>query len=140
MQPQQVKDSPVSPQIKHADQAKVSLYALAAPTIKDVKHVIYHNVIKDNPVTEEDIKIAQAFHGPEMAVIKDKGTQQRPTQNCQDHVPKKSFKIHKNVHLFMDVMHLNKIAFIFNMHLPINHVLACYVHQKCQKLRTLWQD
>ncbi len=101
-------------QYKRAIKARDLLYSLLAPTIKDLKYVVQSNSIKDNPVTEEDIKIAEDIFGPEVAVMKGRNTRSRPTPVTQDYiaVPKKLMKIHNNVHLFMDIMYVNELPFL----------------------------
>ena len=103
------------PQKKRADQARALLYATSAPAYSDLKHLIRANLIQDNPVTEQDVKIAQQIYGPEMSVLKGKGTRGKPTLvHTTDYiqVPKKLQKILKNVHLYMDIMYANGIPFL----------------------------
>ena len=104
-----------APQKKRADRARALLYATAAPTYSDLKHLIRANLIQDNPVTEQDIDIAKQIYGPEMPVLKGKSTRSKPTSvQTTDYiqVPKKLLKIHKDVHLYMDIMYANGIPFL----------------------------
>jgi hypothetical protein len=44
------------------------------------------NCIKDNPVTTEDIDIAETIFGPDIGVLKGKTTRQRPIHVVADYV------------------------------------------------------
>ena len=101
-------------QVKKADRARDLLYALLAPSMKDPKCVVRTNQIKDNPVTEEDINVAEAHYGLGLSVLKGKGTRCEPTPVRSDYVeiPHKLLKLHGEVHLFMDIMYVNGMAFL----------------------------
>ena len=121
-------------ELKRADRARELLYALGAPTIKDFKFLTRTNMISNNPVTEEDIKLAVKIYGPEIAILKGKMTRKRPTLAKLDviAIPKKILRWHNKVHLFMDVMFINKkIAFLTSVskHLMFRHAVYIKKHK-----------
>jgi hypothetical protein len=61
-------------------------YTNVFSSIKNFKGIIRMNCIKGNPVTTEDIDIAQAIFGPDIGVIKGKTTPHRPTPVVADYV------------------------------------------------------
>ena len=101
-------------QCKRALKARQLLHSLGVPTIKNMKFIIQNNMIKDCPITEEDLKIACNIYGKDVLTLKGKSTRSRPTPVVTDYVaiPKKLLQIHQYVHLFMDIMYVNGMAFL----------------------------
>jgi soluble cytochrome b562 len=54
-------------QFEQAKQARKLLYSLGYPSINDIKAIIQMNAIKNNPVTTEDVDIAEKIFGPDVA-------------------------------------------------------------------------
>ena len=93
-------------QVKRATAARDLLHALGCPSIADLKFIIKANLIKDNPITQGDVALAETIYGPDIATIKGKTTRRRNAPVVHDtvEIPKELFKAQKNVELCMDVM------------------------------------
>ena len=63
-------------QFERAKRARELLYSLGYPSINDMKAIIRMNAIKNNPVTTEDVDIAEKIFGPDVATLKGKTTRQ----------------------------------------------------------------
>jgi hypothetical protein len=61
-------------QVKKAKQARELLHALGNPPIQDFKAIICMNSIANNPITMEDIEIAEEIFGPDIGSQKGKTT------------------------------------------------------------------
>jgi hypothetical protein len=72
-----------------------------SPSIKDFKGITRINCIKDNPVTTEDIEIAETIFGPEIGVLEGKSRHHRPTPVVADYVdiPEELLECKQNVTL-----------------------------------------
>jgi hypothetical protein len=51
-------------QVKRAKTAHALYYAIGTPSLKDFKMIVQSNVIRNNPVTVEDIDLAEQIYGP----------------------------------------------------------------------------
>ena len=54
--------------------AKELLHALGYPLVVDLKTIIKMNVIRDNPITESDLKLIKHLYGPNIPTVKGKNT------------------------------------------------------------------
>ena len=101
-------------QFERAKRARSLYHALGAPTIENFKHLIRMNAIKNNPVTVEDITIAEKIFGPDVATLKGKSTRPRnlPTINDEIAVPPEIYERHHNIELCMDTMFVNGMPFL----------------------------
>jgi hypothetical protein len=86
-------------QFDRAKRARQLYHTLGSPSIKDYKGIIRMSCTKDNPVTTEDIEIAETIFGPDVGVRKGKSTQQRPTPVVADYVdiPEELLECQQNV-------------------------------------------
>ena len=138
----------MAPQKKRADRAQALLYVMAAPTYLDLQHLIRASLIQDNPVTEHNVKITQQIYRPEMPVLKGKSTRSKPASvHTTDYiqVPKKLLKVHKDVHLYMDIMHANGIPFLISIlgSLMFRYLVCiknCLSRELYLKLDTIFHD
>jgi hypothetical protein len=73
-------------QFDRAKRARQLYHTLGSPSIKDFKGIVRMNCIRDNPVTTEDIEIAETIFGPDIGVLKGKSTHHRPTPVVADYV------------------------------------------------------
>jgi hypothetical protein len=71
-------------QFQRAKRACKLLYSLGYPSINDMKAIIWKNAIKNNPVTTEDINIAEKIFGPDVATLKGKTTHHAPVPAIED--------------------------------------------------------
>jgi hypothetical protein len=84
------------------------------PSIQDFKAIISSNAIRNNPVTLEDINIAERIFGPEIRRIKGTTTRTKPTPVISNYIeiPEELINKQKNVTLCIDTMYVNGITFL----------------------------
>ena len=72
------------------------------------------NTIKNNPITLEDVKIAEAIFGPAMSTLKGKTTRSTPKPVKRDEIelPKEIKNIPKDLDLCMDIMFVNEFPML----------------------------
>jgi hypothetical protein len=106
-------------------------YTNVFSSIKNFKGIIRMNCIKGNPVTTEDIDIAQAIFGPDIGVIKGKTTPHRPTPVVADYVdiPEEILDCQQNITLCIDTMYVNKLAFFTTVSCNIRYRTATWLDQ-----------
>ena len=76
--------------------------------------MIRMNAIANNPVTVDDIKIAEAIFGPDVGSLKGKTTRQKPTPVVNNYIKisKSLIATHANVELCMDTLKINGLPFL----------------------------
>ena len=104
-------------QIKGAETARALYSALSYPSTKDYKWIIRSNLIRNCPVTVQDIQVASKVWGKDIAALKGKTIRSTPTPVSRDFVkiPKEMMKLHKEVYLTMDIFFVNKIPFLLTL-------------------------
>jgi len=110
-------------QIKAADRARRLMCMVATPSPRDFQAMVRHNFLKDCPVTNDDIKIADAIYGPRtLAEIRSKTVRLKPARVVTDlvDIPRGFFTLHNKVTLVADVMFVNGIAFLVSASRNIN--------------------
>jgi hypothetical protein len=101
-------------QFKRAKRARKLLYSLGYPSINDMKAIIWMNAIKNNPVTTEDVDIAEKIFGPDVAILKGKMTCHAPIPVIEDRIeiPTELITTQYSVTLCLDGMKVNDISFL----------------------------
>jgi hypothetical protein len=79
-----------------------------------MKAIIWMNAIKNNPVTKEDVNIAEKIFGPDVATLKDKMTCHAPIPVIEDHIeiPRELITTQYSVTLCLNGMKVNNISFL----------------------------
>ena len=97
-----------------AKQARDLFHALGTPSINDFKAIIRMNTINNNPVTTDDIKIAEKTFGPDIGTLKGKTTRLKPLPVMNDYIeiPKELIRAQRKVTLCMDGMKVNGQSFL----------------------------
>jgi hypothetical protein len=91
--------------------------ALACPSDVDLANAIEHNVIGNNPFTRRDVRIAKKLFGPDIPAMKGKTVKKKSKMPREDEIsdiPSNIIKEYSNVHLSIDVMHVNGIKFLIS--------------------------
>jgi hypothetical protein len=72
------------------------------------------NIIKNVPVTLEDIKLAEQIYGPDIGALKGKTTRAKPVPVVKDYIeiPNELITAHQDVVLCMDGMKINGVPFL----------------------------
>ena len=87
---------------------------LGAPSPKDFKHIAQTNQIANDPVTLEDIKIAESVFGKDIGCLKGKTKLSKPIPVVSDHIeiPKELISKQRDITLCMDTMMVNTLSFL----------------------------
>jgi hypothetical protein len=87
------------------------------------------NAIRDNPVTTEDIELAERILGPDVGSLKGKATRQKPMPVVNDFVDihLELYETHKAVQLSIDTLFVNKILFLTSVSRNIQFRTAKYL-------------
>ena len=126
-------------QVDRADKARTLMKTLMMPTVKTLKRAILTNQIQNCPVTDTDCDIAIQIYGKDIASLKGKSTRSKPTPAVHDvvSIPKRLLYIHKNVHLFMDIMYVNGLPFLMTISKHLYYRTATYLTD--EKANTLYK-
>jgi hypothetical protein len=65
-------------QVERAEKARHLYRVIGCPSMRDYKHIVQMNQIKNCPVTLEDIKICERIFGPDLYAMKGKSTRSKP--------------------------------------------------------------
>ena len=124
-------------QVDRADKARTLMKTLMKPTVKTLKRAILTNQIQNCPVMDKDCDIAIQIHGKDIACLKGRSTRSKPTPAVDDVVaiPKHLLYLHKNVHLFFDIMCINGLPFLMSISKHPYYRTATYL--KDEKTNTL---
>jgi hypothetical protein len=91
--------------------------ALACPNDFDLANAIEHNVIGNNPFTRRDVRIAKKIFGPDVPAMKGKTVKRKSKMSREDAIsdrPPSIIKEYSEVHLSIDIMHVNGIKFLLS--------------------------
>ncbi|KAI2506113.1 Reverse transcriptase (RNA-dependent DNA polymerase) [Fragilaria crotonensis] len=125
-------------QFERAKRARDLYHALGTPSITDFKAMLRMNTIIGNPVTTEDIVMAEQIFGTDIGRIKGKTTRRKPAPVVSDYIeiPKELIATQRNVTLCMDAMKVNGLSFLTTVSRNIQYRTAQYVkHQTAEIYR-----
>ena len=108
-------------QIAHANQACNLQAGLAYPSVPDLKWIVEANLLKDSPVTAEDVDVALKIWGPSVALLTGKTVRRKAPFVIQDivKVPTELRQYHKKVTLSIDIFFVNGIPYFATLSLRI---------------------
>ncbi len=97
-------------QFERAKEARKLYHIIGTPTMENFKSLLRMNIIKNCPVTVDDINIAEKIFGPDVSSLKGKSTRQKPKPVREDliEIPKELISQHHNIELCMDTMYINE--------------------------------
>ena len=119
-------------QVAGAEKAKNLYKVITYPSIRDYKHVVQSNQIKNCPVTIEDIKIWLKIFGDDVHALKGKSTRRKPRVVVNDYVeiPKEFIEAHKGVILFVDVLYIDGVTFLLTLSKNIRLITIRYIKDR----------
>ena len=122
-------------QFQRAKKARDLYNALGSPSVKDFKAILRLNFIKNNPVTLEDIKIAESIFGPDIGSLKGKTTRRKPSPVVSDYIeiPPELIQAQQDVVLCMDTMYINGMSFLTTISRHIMYRTTEWVPNKTAK-------
>jgi hypothetical protein len=93
-------------QFENAKRARRLYHIVGCPTFENFKHILRQNIIKNCPVTAEDVNIAEKIFGGDIGTLKSKSTQRRPTPVRDDlvEIPPELLEQHQDLTFCMDIM------------------------------------
>eukprot|EP00978_Attheya_sp_CCMP212_P012626 scaffold31575_cov60-Attheya_sp.AAC.1 len=93
-------------QFERAKRAREFYHAMGTPSIPDLLAILRMNIVKDNAITIEDIKLAEKIFGPDVATLKGKTTRRKPLVVIKDAImiPRELVQAQQHVTMAMDGM------------------------------------
>ena len=87
------------------------------------------NLVKNNPVTVDDIKLAESIYGPDIGVLKGKTTRSKPAPVVRDlvDVPKLLVKRNKKVKICFDVLTVCGLHFMASISKNLMYCTCKYI-------------
>ena len=110
-------------QIARAKRARQLMHSVGNPTVEQFKHILRQKIIKDCPVTTEDVNLAERIYGPDVGSLKGKSTRQKPlpVRNDLVEIPPEILEPHKEVTLCVDIMFLNGMPLLTSIDTGIRY-------------------
>jgi hypothetical protein len=116
-------------QVKNADRACHLMGMVATPSEHNFQGMVCHNLLKDCPVTNEDVHNAHAIFNPDLASIRGKTVRCKPEQVVTDYI-----KIPRNFFMNHNLF-VNSVPFLVSASCNINLLTIKYTpDQKASKL------
>jgi hypothetical protein len=96
-------------QFDNAKRARRLYHIVGCPTVQNFKHILRQNIIKNCPVTADDVNIAERIFGGDIGTLKGKSTRGRPTPVKDDlvEIPPELLEQHQDLTYCMDIMYVN---------------------------------
>jgi hypothetical protein len=109
-------------QVKNAERARRLMNMVATPSKRDFQCLVHHNLLKDCPITPDDVNNANNIFGPDLATIRGKTVRQKPERIITDYVkiPRDFFEKHYRITLVADVMFVNLVPFLVSASHSLN--------------------
>jgi hypothetical protein len=109
-------------QFERAKKARRLYHIVSCPTITNFKHILLQNIIKNCPVTAEDVNIAKKIFGGDIGTLKGKSTRHRPTPVIEDlmDIPPELLERQQNLTYCMDMMYVNGMPMLIGIY-PAKH-------------------
>jgi hypothetical protein len=119
-------------QFERAKMARDLYHAIGTPSIEDFKAIIRINAIRNNPVTIDDIKLAEKIFGPDIGTLKGKTTRRKPVPVISDYIeiPRELVEAQREVTLCIDAMKVNGMWFLTTISRNIYYRTAQYVESQ----------
>ena len=100
-------------QFKHVKVARKLYNIIRAPSKKNYMTILCWNRIRDCPVVEKDIDLAEAIFGPDISTLKGKTDRRTLRAILQDLIAvPPELKKHSIIELYIDVVYVNGIGFL----------------------------
>ena len=117
-------------QVDRANLAQKVHKILMFPSIRDFKHLLMTNGIKNCPITIEDINISEKIYGLNVYSIKGKSTRSNPTPKVDDRIeiPPELKIAHQKVALCVDTMYVQGVMFLITISKNIHLIMVTHVH------------
>ena len=126
-------------QVASAELARNLQAGLAYPSVPDLKWIVQANLLKDSPVTAQDVDVALKIWGPSVALLKGKTVRRKPPLVLEDivEVPKELRQLHKRVTLTIDIFFVNSAPYFATLSLRI--CFLSVTHLQNRKIDTIFK-
>ena len=126
-------------QVASADLAHNLQAGLAYPSVPDLKWIVKANMLKDSPVTSQDVDVALKIWGPSVALLKGKTVRRKPPFVMEDviEVPREIWQLHKRVTLAIDIFFVNGVPYFVTFSLRI--CFLSVTHLQNRKIETIFK-
>ena len=126
-------------QVASADLARNLQAGLAYPSVPDLKWIVKANMLKDSPVTSQDVDVALKIWGPSVALLKGKTVRCKPPFVMEDviEVPREIWQLHKRVTLTIDIFFVNGVPYFVTFSLRI--CFLSVTHLQNRKIQTIFK-
>ena len=113
-----------SRQYERAKLAREVYHSIGNPSIKDFKNIIRMNGLRNCPVTQEDIELAEKIFGPDVSTLKGKSTRKKPNPVVDDYieVPDELKLAQKQIELCIDIMYIQEQMFFVTISKNIKYI------------------
>ena len=115
--------------------ARVTYRTLGSLTVDNFKKVLQQNLIKNCPVTLEDVEIAEDIFGPDISSLKGQSTRKKPpvVVNDQMEIPPEMIQNWNNLILCINVMMVQSQIFLTSIVTTIQYRLATHLQNHSEK-------
>ena len=119
-------------QIDQANAARKLYHAIGNPSTRDFRSMLRSNMIRNCPITEEDVKIAEKIYGKDISTLKGKSTRTTLAPKVRDviQVPKALLREHRHVELCADIMYIQNMPFLTTTSKPISYHMIEWIPDK----------
>jgi hypothetical protein len=119
-------------QFARAKKARDLYHALGTPSVQDFKAMLRMNIIANNPVTIEDIEIAEQIFGSDIGSLKGKTTRKKPIPVVNDYIaiPEELYAKQQDIILCIDGIKVNGMLFLTTVSKNLFYRTAQYVESK----------
>ncbi len=109
-------------QVEGAMAARCLMGMVATPSPRDFEGMVRLNMLKDCPITNDDITNANKIFGTDLATLRGKTVRRRPKRVITDYVniPRLLVEANQRVTLAADVMFVNSVPFLVSVSRNIN--------------------
>ena len=126
---QENKNFYTSRQFERAKKARDFYHAMNCPSIPDLLAILRMNLVKDCPITLEDVKIMKNIFGPDIGVLKGKSVRRKPIKSIKDEisVPRELTQRQKYITVALDGITVNSMKFLTTVSLHLYYRTAHYM-------------
>jgi len=101
-------------QFERAKKARDFYHTMNCPSIPDLLAILRMNLVKNCPITVEDVKIMKNIFGPDIGLLKGKSVRRQPIRSVKDeiYIPRELSERQKYVTIALDGMTVNGTKFL----------------------------
>ena len=116
-------------QFQQVKVARKLYHIIGAPNTKNFKRILRSNKIKNCPLVEKDVDLAEVIFGPYIATIKGKLARRTRMSILEDliAIPPELLCKHSSIELCIDVMYVKRIGFLTSIWHPIYYRKTLHV-------------